>query len=199
MVIGEQTTDRFVEAFAADEVLIGRVLIAGRAEQRCRVVFVASDAVVVSTEAIGRPGQDAICYLEAIGAIQGRIGKADATGFTLHLIGNEVRSSRVTARVMWQAERQRQSIEQRTDPRIVPHHRTVAIRLPDCSVVQGQIENLSKSGALIGFVSQVPLEIGSSVTVGKRYATVVRFEAGMIAVRFRLPYCDATFNPSVVL
>jgi len=45
----------------------------------------------------------------------------------------------------------------------------------------------------------MPLRVGAGVTLGKRYATVVRLQRDAIAVQFRLPFCDGTFHPGLVL
>lgn len=185
----------FADGFAID----GRVTVAGQDERACRAVFFAPDRALIATEAAARTGQEAICYLDAIGALPGRIGGGQPGGFVLHLSLSEARTARIAARLLWRVEQRGRTVEQRADPRIVPQHRAVVVRLPDGSVVEGRIDNLSKSGALVTPAAPVPLRVGAGVTLGKRHATVVRLQRDAIAVQFRLPFCDLTFHPGLVL
>ena len=189
----------FDSPLAADTAIDGRVSIAGQAEETCRALFLAPDEALVATAAAGWAGQDAICYLDAIGALPGRIGGGRKDGFVLHLRLTRARAARVAARLLWQAEQRGRPVEQRANPRIVPHHRQVTVRLPDGSAAEGRIDNLSKSGALVTLAAPVPLRVGAGVTLGKRYATVVRLQRDAVAVQFRLPFCDGTFHPGLVL
>ncbi len=91
----------------------GRVSIAGQAEAACRALFLAPDEALVATAAAGRAGQDAICYLDAIGALPGRIGGRREDGFVLHLSLTRARAARVAARLLWQAEQRGRPVEQR--------------------------------------------------------------------------------------
>ena len=177
----------------------GRIMIAEDKEQDCRVSFSSPDEAIVTTEAIGRTGAEAICYLDGIGALSGRIEIVHATGFMLRLCLSDGRRARVAARVAWHTKQNERPVEQRNNPRIVPLHRAVVIRLPDGSIVDGRILDLSKSGAKIALAASMPPIADVLIVVGKRYATVVRVEGASIAVQFRLPFCDGTFNPTVVL
>ncbi len=185
--------------FAAGFTIEGRVMIAGQAEQACRAVLFTPNRALVATEAVGRTGQEAICYLDAIGALPGRVGGQRGGGFELLLTLTEARSARVAARLLWQAEQRGRPVEQRADPRIVPQHRAVTLKLPDGSSAKGRVDNLSKSGALVTLTSPMGLRVGAAVTIGKRHATVVRLQRETIALRFRLPFCDETFHPGLVL
>ncbi|MCJ2014405.1 PilZ domain-containing protein [Methylobacterium sp. J-076] len=181
----------------------GRVAVAGGPEAFCRARIGGPDAILIVTAAGGRRGQRALCRLDRIGVIPGRVGAPGEAGFALIPDLCDVRRERIRARLAWLVSREAARGDQRGTPRIVPVHRAVTVRLSDGRNAQGEIDDLSKSGARI----RLPADAGPShawlagmpVTVGKRYAVLVRAEDGVIAVRFRLPFTDETFNPSVVL
>lgn len=181
----------------------GIVSLAGGHEHPCRAEIVMSDRFEIATPEAVRRGEPALCRLEGVGLIPGRVDAPHADGFTLVSDLCGTRRERVEARLAWLAVRGREGNERRSFPRIVPIHRAVPVRLPDGYVAEGEIEDLSKSGARIRFTAPIEAsrlwQAGMQVTVGKRYAIVVRTEPETMAVRFRLPLSDETFNPSVVL
>lgn len=177
----------------------GRILIAAGEEQPCLVSITLPDRALVMTTATGCPGAEAICYLDGIGAVSGRIETVTARGFKLRLDLSDSRRKRVAARIAWRDEQGDRAFEQRKDPRLIPHHRAVAVRLPDGPASDGSILDLSRTGAKIQLTDPVTFSTGALIVVGKRYATVVRIEDTAFAVRFLLPLSESTFNPSVVL
>lgn len=188
---------------ASDTVsLMGLMSLGGGPESPCRAEVAVPDRFMIATAEIARGGEPALCRLDGLGLIPGRVEAPGTDGFTLvpDLCG--ARRERIETRLAWLAARSRPGGDLRTTPRIVPLLRNVAVRLPDGFVAAGEIDDLSKTGARVRFAGTdrsllwVP---GMRVTVGKRYAVVVRTEAGTIAVRFHLPFTDDTFNPSVVL
>jgi hypothetical protein len=181
----------------------GRLSLAGGPETPCRARAAPDDTFLIAVQGAARRGEAALCQLDRIGLIPGRVGPPHEEGFVLIPDLCEARRARVRARLARLVGHGREGIEQRDSPRFVPLHRTVAVRFADGLFAEGVIEDLSKSGARIRFSPAVEAHRvwlpGMQVTVGKRYALVVRTELETIAVRFRLPFTDDTFNPSVVL
>lgn len=180
-------------------ILVGRVMVANRPEHSCRARIGTLDAVEVETAASSQLGEIAVCHLDELGSLPGWVGGTSASGFILHPTLTSERRARFTAQLAWRTARAAWTPEQRADPRIVPEHRDVVVRLPDGQTGNGLILDLSKTGAMIGLPHTLTVMVGSIVTVGKRYAVVVRATETGIAVRFRLPFSDQTFNASVVL
>ncbi len=197
------STHEVADASESPVSVAGRLSLAGGPETPCRAQPAPDDTFLIVTGEPARPGQVALCQLDRIGLIPGQVGASHGDGFLLIPDLCAARRGRVAARLAWLADRGRAGIEQRDAPRLVPLHRTVAVRLADGLFAEGEIEDLSKSGARIRFSPAVQAHRvwlpGMQVTVGKRYALVVRTELETIAVRFRLPFTDDTFNPSVVL
>jgi hypothetical protein len=123
----------------------GRILIAAGEERPCLVSITLPNEALVTTTATGRAGAEAICYLDGIGALSGRIETVAATGFKLRLDLSDSRRKRVAARIAWLDEQGDQTFEQRKDPRLIPHHRAVAVRLLDGPTCDASILDLSRS------------------------------------------------------
>ncbi|TXM64116.1 PilZ domain-containing protein [Methylobacterium sp. WL12] len=144
-----------------------------------------------------RRGMKATCYLDAIGIVPGLIGEVSPAGFTMLVEASGERQTRIEDRLTWLRARAGDTTDQRSNPRIVPAQRAVNVRLPNSQTIVAEILDLSMSGAALA-TSERP-DLGSAVTVGKRFATVVRQTADGIAVQFKLPFSPITFNEHVVL
>jgi hypothetical protein len=195
------TADRSDETSGAVDspILSGRVMVEDGPEYACRARIDNLDAVAIQTPAPGRPRDTAVCYFDEIGALPGRIGTTNTTGFTLHPTVSTERRARITVRLAWHTARAAWTTEQRAALRIVPEHRDVLVRLPNERVLHGLILDMSKTGAKIRLPVATTAAVGASVTVGKRYASVVRVEDTVIAVKFRLPFGEGTFNTTIRL
>jgi hypothetical protein len=137
------------------------------------------------------------CYLDAIGVVPGRISEVNSAGFTMLVEASAGRKARIDNRLAWLRAHANDTADQRNDPRIVPTQRAVNVTLSNGQTVRAEIVDLSMSGVALA-TSERPYP-GSAVTVGKRFAIVVRHTADGIAVRFKLPYSPTTFNECVVL
>nr|WP_244435351.1 PilZ domain-containing protein [Methylobacterium sp. B34] len=76
-------------------------------------------------------------------------------------------------------------MDRRSDARIVPRQRTVALTLLDGSSHVARIVDISRSGASL--VVGASLRPGTRILVGRRYAHVVRTTDEGVAVAFELP------------
>nr|WP_276082057.1 PilZ domain-containing protein [Methylobacterium sp. GC_Met_2] len=117
-------------------------------------------------------------------------------GFVFQVVANPERRSRIEARLAWLRTADEQD-DQRKATRIVPVHRQVQVLLQGARVAEALVADLSMTGAAL-LLEKRP-EVGATVTVGKRYATVVRHTAEGIGVAFRMPFGPLTFNERVIL
>lgn len=180
----------------------GILSVAGGRDQRCSARIAAHDRILITSEQVNRRGEALLCRLEKIGLIPGWVGPAAAAGFILVPDYGDARRDRVAARLAWLMACNREA-DRRDAPRIVPLHRQVVVRFADDIAIEGDIDDLSLSGVRVRFAPSLTLHRmwlpGAAVTVGKRHATVVRTEPDTIAARFRLPFTQETFNPSVII
>ncbi|TXM91481.1 PilZ domain-containing protein [Methylobacterium sp. WL116] len=178
----------------------GKFLLETNSEATC-VAIISTSARVEVRRRGGLPavrlGMNATCYLDAIGVVPGRISEVSSAGFTLLVEASAERKARIDDRLAWLRAHVNDTADQRNDPRIVPTRRAVSVTLSNGQTVGAEIVDLSMSGVALA-TSERP-DPGSAVTVGKRFATVVRHTADGIAVRFKLPYSPTTFNEQAVL
>lgn len=136
------------------------------------------------------------CYLDNIGMVDGVVLHGRPRGFVFQVIGSAERHSRIEARLTWLRSAGERD-DQRQATRIVPVHREVRVQLHGNRISEAVVADLSMTGAAL-LLSERP-EIGTTVTVGKRYATVVRHTPDGVGVAFRMPFGPLTFNERVIL
>ncbi|WP_246102039.1 PilZ domain-containing protein [Methylobacterium terricola] len=175
----------------------GRYLLPGGTEHVCETRSLSLAAIEVLAPQSGLLGDPVTLYLDDVGPVSGAIQTISADGFTLAVDVGPERLTRFAARLNWLADQASGRADQRSDPRIVPTHRTVEVRRADGRVLAGTVIDLSMSGAAIA-VAELP-PVGELVTLGKRRATVVRHLQAGFAATFRLPFRPETFGLHVVL
>lgn len=136
------------------------------------------------------------CYLDSIGMVDGVVLQGRPRGFVFQVVGSAERRSRIEARLTWLRSAGERD-DQRQATRIVPVHREVRVQLQGDRISEAVVADLSMTGAAL-LLSERP-EIGTTVTVGKRYATVVRHTPDGVGVAFRMPFGSLTFNERVIL
>lgn len=147
-------------------------------------------------EALPEVGERVTCYLDNLGMIDGVVQYHQVGRFVLQIIANPERRSRIEARLAWLRSADDRD-DQRKAARIVPVHRKVQVQLLGARVAEAVVADLSMTGAAL-LLDERPL-VGATVTVGKRYATVVRHTPEGVGVAFRLPFGPLTFNERVIL
>lgn len=177
----------------------GRYCLSGGEDVQCLADVSATDFIELRRLTEGPlPERDdrVICYLDNIGMLDGVVLHGRADGFVFQVVGNAERRSRIEARLTWlrnAGERE----DQRKAARIIPVHRDVRIQLVGDRVSEAVVADLSMTGAAL-LMDDRP-QVGATVTVGKRYATVVRHTPKGVGVAFRLPFGPLTFNERVIL
>lgn len=143
-----------------------------------------------------KSGARVTCYLDDIGLVDGIVLHGLPDGFALQVMANPERRFRLEARLAWLRSAEARN-DQRKAARIVPVHRAVQIRLEETEAAEAIVADLSMTGAALLLVERP--RVGALVTVGKRYATVVRHTPEGIGVAFRMPFGPLTFNEHVIL
>jgi hypothetical protein len=175
----------------------GRYMLPGGVEHACETRSLSLATIEVLAPESGLLGDPVTLYLDDVGPVAGTVQVIWSDGFTLAVDVGPERRARFAARLDWLAAQASGLAEQRSDPRIVPTHRTVEVRRADGRVLAGTVVDLSMTGAAIAVTDLPP--VGEAVTIGKRRATVVRHLQDGFAVTFRLPFRPETFGLHVVL
>ncbi|MFE1600063.1 PilZ domain-containing protein [Methylobacterium sp. ID0610] len=177
--------------------IAGRYLLPNGDEHACETRRISLFEIELNAAVPGLLGDPVTIYLDTIGAVAGVIRTVTPTGFIVTVEVGPERRARIATRLDWLTARASGKVDQRSDARIIPLHKAVQVKLPDGASLPGNLIDLSMTGAAIALDAQPP--VGATVTVGKRFATVVRHLDGGFAVAFKLPFRPETFNESVVL
>ncbi|GJD69364.1 PilZ domain-containing protein [Methylobacterium gnaphalii] len=178
----------------------GRCTIGDGEEFACVVNMPDSETAEVTCDYLPSDediGQEVICYVDGIGPVAGSVRELTDSGFVIGVEVNAERHARIEARLTWMRAHVQGLADRRTNTRIVPKHRRTTVKCPDGRLIDAEIADLSMSGA--GLVLAEKPNVGAVVTVGKRFATVIRHKDDGIGVAFRLPFSAETFNEHVVL
>jgi hypothetical protein len=177
----------------------GRYCLTGGDDVQCLADVSATDAVEIRRLSVGplpKSGTRVACYLDNIGLMDGIVLYGRPSGFAFQIVANPERLSRIEARLAWLRTADTRN-DQRKAARIIPVNREVKVHLLGAPLTEALIADVSMTGAAL-LMDERP-QVGATVTVGKRYATVVRHTAEGIGVAFRLPFGSLTFNERVVL
>ncbi len=177
----------------------GRYCLHGEADIQCLADVSATDVIELRRIAEGPlPMAEAriTCFLDNVGMVDGVVLHARLGGFIFQIVASPERRSRIEARLSWLRSAGERN-DQRQSTRIVPVHREVRVQLRADRVSNAMVADLSMTGAAL-VLDERP-DVGATVTVGKRYATVVRHTPEGVGVAFRMPFGPLTFNERVIL
>lgn len=176
----------------------GRYCLSGGEDVSCLADVSATDFIELHRLTEGPlPSQNdrIICFLDNIGILDGVVRHGRPASFIFQVLANAERLSRIEARLTW-LRNAGDRTDQRKAARIVPVHREVQVWFED-RPSDAVVADLSMTGAAL-LLDERP-QIGATVTVGKRFATVVRHTPHGVGVAFRMPFGPLTFNERVIL
>lgn len=177
----------------------GRYCVSGGGDVPCLADVSATDFIELRRLTEGsmpEPGARVTCFLDDLGLVDGVVLHGSPGGFVFQVVAIPERRSRIEARLDW-LRGAGDRIDQRQATRIVPVYRDVRVAISNDDIAKAFVADLSMTGAAL-HLDERP-QIGATVTVGKRFARVVRHTAEGIGVAFRLPFGPLTFNERVIL
>ena len=166
-------------------VLLGRYMLPNRMEYPCQTIDISPGGVHLAAPAKARPGERVIVYLEHLGRIEGTCVRTTAEGFAMTITATSRKREKFTAQLTWLANRDELGLpEDRRHERITPQRPFSNLVLPDGQESRCKIIDVSLSGAAIATSVKPPL--GTSITLGRMRARVVRHFSDGIAVEFAM-------------
>jgi hypothetical protein len=178
--------------------LLGRYMLPNRQEYPCQTVDMSPGGVLLTAPVKGAVGERVIAYLEHIGRIEGEVARHVSDGFAVALSATPRKRDKLAAQLTWLANRDALGLpEDRGHERIVPRQFTTIMRLANGRELAVRLIDISRSGAAISM--EKPLDIGTSVTLGRTAGKVVRHLQGGIAVEFTLPISPDRFDENIKL
>jgi c-di-GMP-binding flagellar brake protein YcgR len=178
--------------------LLGRYMLASRHEYPCQSVDMSPGGLALVAPVQGLIGERIVVYLDSIGRLEGQIVRHTEHGMALSFTATVRKRDKLASQLTWLANRQSLGLpEDRRHERIAPRHTAVKVLVDQRHEFTGRLIDISLSG--VALTTELRPEIGTSVTIGRTPARVVRrFDAG-IAVEFLLPLSPDRFDENLVL
>ena len=122
-------------------------------------------------------------YLHHLGQIKAEVVRPTERGFAVRIIGSVLPRDEFVRKMIWLVKSHAGEVsEARAHDRHVPQDKAVTVRLDDGRYVEGEIVDISRSGAALDIPAQPG--IGTLVLCGRTPATVRRHLPNGIGVQF---------------
>jgi hypothetical protein len=163
--------------------LLGRFMLENKREYPCQVIDMSPGGAAIIAPTQGRIGERVVAYVDHIGRVEGRVVRALDGGFAMTIDATLRKRDKLAAQLTWLANRHVLNLpEDRRHERFPPKNPFSTVVMPDGRELRCRIIDVSLSGAGIAISEKAP--VGSSVTVGRMRARVVRHFDDGIAVEF---------------
>ena len=178
--------------------LLGRYMLPSRQEYPCQTVDMSPGGVLLVAPVKSAVGDRVIAYLEHIGRVEGEIARHVPDGFAMSISATVRKRDKLAAQLTFLANRDALGLpEDRGHERIVPRQLTTIMRLPSGRELAVRLIDVSRSGAAVSM--EKPLDIGTSVVLGRTHGKVVRHFQGGAAIAFNLPISPDRFDENLKL
>jgi hypothetical protein len=178
--------------------VLGRYMLPNRQEYPCQTVNMSPGGVLFVAPVKGAVGDRVIAYLEHIGRIEGQIARHVPDGFAMTVAATPRKRDKLAAQLTWLTNREALGLEEdRGSERIVPRQLTTIMKLPSGRELAVRLIDVSRTGAAVSMEN--PLEIGTSLVLGRTPGKVIRHFQGGVAVEFALPISPDRFDENLKL
>ncbi len=166
--------------------LLGRFMREDKNEYPCRLRDISVGGLSVITSEDVEPGEKIIAYFDNIGGFQGHVVRIFDDGFAIEIHATKHKREKLAATLTWTLNRfDVTEVEERRHQRISLPTPISTLKLPDGTVLDCSISDISLTGAFIVTVARPRL--GSIVVLGKHPARVMRHHENGIGVEFVQP------------
>lgn len=163
--------------------LSGRFMREDRQEFPCQTINMSPGGVALMSNLPPRVGEQVVAYVDHLGRLEGRCTRIFDNGFAMTISATLRRRDKLADQLTWFANRGTLGLpEDRRHERFELRNPRSKLTLPDGSVVECRVLDVSLSGAAIATKLRIPL--GSPVTIGRTPARVVRYLENGFALEF---------------
>lgn len=153
---------------------------------------VSADGIRLRSSSLLAPGEDLTCSIRHIGLLKARIDWASGQDFVVSVQGGRSALAGLARQFVSLARAQDLRAEPlRIHRRIVPRQKIVDVTLEGGRALLGHVLNISASG--VALLIEPPLEIGTTIRIGRKLARVIRHFNHGVGAAFAEP-----FEPSAV-
>lgn len=173
--------------------VLGRFMLSNRNEYPCQVQDMSPGGAALIAPVSGSVGERVVAYIDHVGRIEGQITRVFEGGFAMTVTATAGKREKLAAQLTWLANRDTLNLpEDRRHERITPQRPFSNLVLPDGQESRCKIIDVSLSGAAIATDIRPPL--GTSITLGRMRARVVRHFSDGIALEFAMLQSEDMLN-----
>ena len=164
-------------------VLFGRYMLSDRHEYPCQSIDMSPGGVSLIAPVMGEMGERVVCYLDHVGRLEGVITRHTDNGFAFSVTVPLSKREKIADQLTWLANRHALGMpEDRRHERIAPRNTRTTLILPGGQERPARIQDVSLSGAAV--ITDLKIQVGAAVTVGKTPGRVARIFGNGIGVEF---------------
>ena len=163
--------------------VVGRFMREDKREYPCQVVNMSAGGMAILAPVTCAVGERIVAYLDNLGRIEGLVVRAFEGGFAVRILASLYKRERIANLLTWLINQKTLGLtEERKHERIVPRINASKLILPDGTVHNCRVIDVSLSGASVACA--VKPEIGSMVILGRMRGRVVRHHDQGVALQF---------------
>jgi hypothetical protein len=176
--------------------LMGRYMLESRREYPCQTINISPGGMALVAPVPGTLGERVVAYLDQLGRVEGTVVRLLPNGFAINFSATIRKRDKLAAQLTWLANRQILGIpEDRRHDRVQPRNSRTIVTLDNGAQSIARLLDVSTSGA--GVSTELKLEMGQRIVVGRLPAKVVRIFDGGVAVEFGRILTEAEIDSDV--
>lgn len=166
-----------------DVQVMGRYMLESRREYPCQTVDISPGGLSILAPVVGNLGERVVVYLDQLGRVEGTVTRHFQNGFAIAFSATMRKRDKLAAQLTWLANRQILGLpEDRRHDRNQPRNARTVVTLDNGQQVVCRLIDVSTSGASVS--TDLKLEMGQRIVVGKLTGKIVRMFEGGVAVEF---------------
>jgi hypothetical protein len=163
--------------------VFGRFMREDKQEYPCQVINMSAGGMALLAPVACDPGERIVAYLDNLGRIEGIVARSFEGGFAVRILASLYKRERIANLLTWLINQEALGLgEERKHERVVPRINASKLILPDGSVHNCRVIDVSLSGASVACAVKPP--IGTQVVLGRMRGRVVRHHEQGLALQF---------------
>lgn len=163
--------------------VFGRFMREDKQEYPCQIINMSAGGMAVLAPVTCDLGERIVAYLDNLGRIEGVVVRTFEGGFAARILASLHKRERIANLLTWLTNQEALGLgEERKYERVVPRINASKLILPDGSVHNCRVIDVSLSGASVACA--VKPEVGTMVILGRMRGRVVRHHEQGLALQF---------------
>lgn len=166
--------------------VFGRFMMADKREYPCQVINMSPGGIAMLSPIAGEAGDRVVAYLDNLGRVEGEIVRPITGGFAMQIHATPHKREKIANLLTWLVNQKALGLpDERRHARVAPRNPYSHLSMPDGSVLECRLLDVSLSGAsiaLMGTMEKPP--VGTPVVLGVMQGTVVRHHENGFGVHF---------------